>query len=105
MDAQIFNVLKEEGHDFWDGDSCPSGCRRQVLFLADVVEQPTTRKSNCPGAGSLAPPGECYGLDYEGLVLSVRAQRRLGESHFGFFEGRPAGRLSSLGLHPPPRAS
>ena len=50
----------------------------QVLSLVSIIEQPTTRKGNCPGAGSLAPPGACYGSEYEGVVLSLTGRSRAG---------------------------
>ncbi len=42
----------------------------QILQLASIIEQPTVRKGNRPGAGSLAPPGAVYEQDYKGLVFT-----------------------------------
>ena len=43
----------------------------EIEQLASIVEQPSTRKGNRPGDGSLAPPGTNYNQDYEGVVLSL----------------------------------
>jgi len=37
--------------------------------LASIIEQPTTRKGNRPGAGSLAPPGQEFEQQYKGATL------------------------------------
>lgn len=42
----------------------------QTLQLASVLQNPTVRKGNRPGDGSLAPPGAKYESEYQGLVLS-----------------------------------
>ncbi|MCP3995278.1 MAG: hypothetical protein GY722_09465, partial [bacterium] len=37
--------------------------------IASILVQPTTRKGNRPGAGSLAPPGQQFEQDYKGAFL------------------------------------
>jgi len=39
--------------------------------LYSVLEQPTTRKGNGPGAGSKAAPGSSYHQEYDGVVLTL----------------------------------
>jgi hypothetical protein len=43
----------------------------EVTELASIVVQPSLRKGNGPGPGSLAPPGTKFNQDYEGIVLSL----------------------------------
>ena len=38
--------------------------------IANIIEQPTTRKGNRPGDGSLAPPGQRFEQDYKGMFVS-----------------------------------
>ena len=42
----------------------------EVIELASIVEQPTTRKGNRPGAGSLAPPGKSFTRTSRGAFLT-----------------------------------
>ncbi len=46
----------------------------EVVELASIVVQPTTRKGNRPGDGSLAPPGENFNHDYKGAFLTFNKQ-------------------------------
>jgi outer membrane receptor protein involved in Fe transport len=57
----------------------------EVEELASVIEQPTTRKGNRPGDGSLAPPGEHYNQDFKGFVLSFNKRYSGGWSMFGSY--------------------
>ncbi len=43
----------------------------EVIQLASILVQPSIRKGNGPGAGSLAPPGTQFNQDYLGVVLSM----------------------------------
>jgi len=40
-----------------------------VQPIASIIEQPTTRKGNRPGAGSLAPPGQDFEQEYTGATV------------------------------------
>ncbi len=51
-----------------------------VYQLASIVEQPTIRKGNRPGAGSLAPAGAGYGQEYEGYFLTFNKRHSHGWS-------------------------
>jgi hypothetical protein len=42
----------------------------ETVQLASILEQPSTRKGNGPGAGSLAPPGTRYNQEYKGAFVS-----------------------------------
>jgi len=42
----------------------------EALELASIIEQPTTRKGNGPGDGSLAPAGQTYEQDYKGMFVA-----------------------------------
>jgi len=46
----------------------------EVQPIASIIEQPTTRKGNRPGDGSLAPPGQDFEQEYKGasVVLNKR---------------------------------
>jgi outer membrane receptor protein involved in Fe transport len=43
----------------------------EVVELASIVEQPSIRKGNGPGPGSLAPPGTRFHQEYKGAVVVV----------------------------------
>ena len=44
----------------------------EVQPIASIIEQPTTRKGNRPGDGSLAPPGQRFEQDYTGAFVSFQ---------------------------------
>ncbi len=56
-----------------------------VHQLASIVEQPTIRKGNRPGAGSLAPAGAVYGQEYEGYFLTFNKRHSHGWSLQGSY--------------------
>jgi outer membrane receptor protein involved in Fe transport len=43
----------------------------EVVNLVSIIEQPTTRKGNRPGPGSLAPPGISFNHDYKGAFITL----------------------------------
>jgi hypothetical protein len=43
----------------------------EIQELASIIVQPTTRKGNQPGAGSLAPPGQKFEQQYKGATLTL----------------------------------
>lgn len=57
----------------------------EVQELASVIEQPTTVKSNRPGAGSLAPPGQVYEQDFKGVVLTFNKRYSNGWTLYGSY--------------------
>ncbi|MCP4224542.1 MAG: hypothetical protein GY773_14480, partial [Actinomycetia bacterium] len=42
----------------------------ETIQLASIVEEPSRRKGNAPGPGSLAPPGTKFHHDYQGAFLT-----------------------------------
>ncbi len=42
----------------------------EVVQLASIIEQPSLRKGNGPGAGSLAPPGTRFDQEYTGAFVT-----------------------------------
>ena len=69
----------------------------QVIMLASILERPTVRKGNCPGVGSLAPPGACYATDYKGAFVTFNKRYSNGWSLMASYT-----RSESKGLHPRP---
>ena len=69
----------------------------QVIMLASVLEQPTLRKGNCPGVGSLAPRGACYGSEYKGAFLTFNRRYSNGWSLMGSYSWS-----ESTGISPRP---
>jgi hypothetical protein len=57
----------------------------EVTELASIVEQPSLRKGNGPGAGSLAPPGTRFNQEYEGIVLALNKRYSNGWSMQGSY--------------------
>ncbi len=56
-----------------------------IYQLANIIEQPTIRKGNRPGAGSLAPAGADYGQEYEGYFLTFDKRHSHGWSLQGSY--------------------
>ncbi|MEM1245286.1 MAG: TonB-dependent receptor [Acidobacteriota bacterium] len=50
----------------------------EVLQLASIIEQPSRRKGNRPGDGSLAPPGSQYEQDFDGAILTFNKRHSNG---------------------------
>ncbi|MCP4200825.1 MAG: hypothetical protein GY769_02690, partial [bacterium] len=48
----------------------PNPITGEVQPIASILVQPTTRKGNRPGDGSLAPPGQGYEQDYKGAFVA-----------------------------------
>ena len=57
----------------------------EVEELANIIEQPGTRKGNRPGDGSLAPPGQKYEFDYKGAFVSFNKRYANGWSMMGSY--------------------
>lgn len=57
----------------------------KVFELANIIESPTVRKGNRPGAGSLAGAGAKYEQDYRALLLTLQKRFRKGGSLMGSY--------------------
>lgn len=57
----------------------------EVVQLASIVEQPSLRKGNGPGPGSLAPPGTKFNQEYTGAFLTVHKRHSDGWSLQGSY--------------------
>ena len=57
----------------------------EVQELASIVEQPTVRKGNRPGDGSLAPPGQLYEQDFTGAFVTLNKRYSDGWSLFASY--------------------
>ena len=57
----------------------------EIQPIASIIEQPTTRKGNRPGDGSLAPPGQKFEQDYTGATLIFNKRYADGWSLMGSY--------------------
>ncbi len=72
-----WEILDDGVFEFVDWTNPLTG---EVNQLVSILEQPSTRKGNGPGPGSLAPPGTRYNQDYEGLVFTFNKRHSNGWS-------------------------
>ncbi len=77
-----WEILGDGVYEFLDWTNPFTG---EIIQLASIIEQPSTRKGNGPGAGSLAPPGTKYNQKYEGAFVSVRRRHADGWSLQGSY--------------------
>ena len=89
-----FEILGDGVYEMVPYTDPPTG---QVIMLASILERPTIRKGNCPGVGSLAPPGACYATDYRGAFITFNKRYSNGWSLMGSYTYS-----ESKGLHPRP---
>lgn len=77
-----WEILGDGLYEFLDWENPFTG---ETITLASIVEQPSTRKGNGPGAGSLAAPGTKFNQEYEGAFISVRKRHTDGWSLQGSY--------------------